>query len=305
MRFEPCPHIFREDTTVEQPFVVVPTSSGRLDFDLRSAWTPQVHKAFVASGADGLIANYARGFVGHDLEFIRDLRLRRLNVLARTITDLSPVCDLADTLEEFQVQTGSRTRLDLARFPKLRLLSCEWNQVAETIEQTTFLEHVSLGSYAPNDLTPLAHLASLRLLRMKGRPAIQSLDGVESMLWIEHLGIYLAPLEDISALARLASPILAELHLASCKRLGSVESLRPLVGLRVLDVSNAGLIESLHPIAGAQLLEVLHLYESTNIVDGDLSPLLELARLRDFRMMNRRHYSPSVQDVKIRLGLAP
>lgn len=290
---------------MEEGFVVVPTASGRLDFDLRSAWTPRIRDAFVASGADGLIANYARGFVGHDIEFIHDLRLRRLDVLARTVTDLSPVYDLADSLEEFTVQAGSRTRVDLSRLPRLLALSCRWNQVAETIQHTVLLEHVYLGSYDPSDLTPLAHLTSVRSLRMKDRPAIRSLDGIESMPWIEHLGIYLAPLEDIAALARLASPVLTELHLASCKRLGSLENLRPLIGLRLLDLGNSGPLESLQPIAGARLLEVLSLYESTNIVDGDLTPLLELDRLRNLRMMNRRHYSPSVHDVKLRLGLAP
>jgi hypothetical protein len=50
-------------------------------------------------------------------------------------------------------------------------------------------------------------------------------------------------------------------------------------------------------------LTELYLYESTRIVDGDLEPLLELRRLRDFRMMNRKHYLPSVSEIIDRLGL--
>ena len=288
---------------MERGFVLTPDSSGRLDFDLRTEWTPRVHEAFLRSGADGLIANYARGFVGRDLAFIRALPLRRLTVLARTIADLSPIYDVAGSLDELHIQTGSMTRIDLAALPGLRALSCEWEQVAATISDTSTIEDLSLGAYDPADLAPLSHLTSLRSLRMKGRPAVRSLDGVEAMPWLAYLGVYLAPLEDTSALARLGTPVLTELHLAACRRVTSLEDLRHLVGLRFLDVSEGGRIDSLEPIAGLRELHRLYLYDSTTIADGDLTPLLGLAHLRDLRIMNRRHYVPSVQDVKHQLGL--
>jgi hypothetical protein len=154
--------------------VLTPDHAGRLDFDLRSAWTRRMREVFLASGADGLIANYARGFIGHDLEFVRGLPLRRLNVLARTVTDLSPVYDVAGSLDELHVQTGSMTRIDLAALPRLRALSCEWEQVADALGGTSAVEDLSLGAYDPADLTPLAHLTSLQSLRMKGRPALRA-----------------------------------------------------------------------------------------------------------------------------------
>lgn len=132
---------------------------------------------------------------------------------------------------------------------------------------------------------------------------MRSLDGVEAMTWLAHLGVYLAPLEDTSALARLCSPVLTELRLAACRRVTSLEDIRELVGLRFLDVSEGGTIESLKPVAALQGLQRLHLYDSTTIADGDLKPLLGLAHLRDLRIMSRRHYIPSVQDLKRQLGL--
>jgi hypothetical protein len=77
-----------------------------------------------------------------------------------------------------------------------------------------------------------------------------------------------------------------------------------LIGLRRLDVSEGGIIESLKPIADLRLLEQLYLYGSTKIADGDLTPLLGMTRMRDLRIMNRRHYVPSTQIVQARLGLA-
>ncbi len=75
------------------------------------------------------------------------------------------------------------------------------------------------------------------------------------------------------------------------------------MGLRQLDVSEGGALESLRPIADLHLLERLYLYGSTEVTDGDLTPVLGMARMRDFRMMNRRHYAPSVNQVKAQLAI--
>ena len=59
------------------------------------------------------------------------------------------------------------------------------------------------------------------------------------------------------------------------------------------------------PITGLAQLERLYLYGSTNITDGDLTPLLPMSHLRDFRMQNRRHYSPTVAQVQKHFGIQP
>lgn len=263
-----------------------------------------MHRAFTSSGADGLVANYARGFVGRDLEFVRDLPLRRLNVLARTIRDLSPIYDLSASLQEFHVQAGSMTRIELGALPHLRALSCAWDQVADTIGDASGIEDLFLGSYGGPDLTPIAHLTALRSLRMKDRPAIRSLEGVEALPWLAELGIYSAPLSDTSALARISSPILSVLALQACRRVTSVSDLSGLIGLRTLNLAEGGSLVSLRPIAGLRLMERLDLYGSTKIADGDLTPLLGMTSLHDLRVMSRRHYNPSVADVKAKLGIA-
>jgi internalin A len=284
-------------------YALVRDERGHLDFDLRTRWSPRLHRAFTRSRADGLVLNYARGFIGHDLEFIRDLPLKRLNVLARTIRDLAPVYDLADSLTELRVEAGSTTRIDLTALPHLRALSCSWDQVADTIGQCTGLEDLFLGEYDPANLAPVAHLTDLRCLRMKGDPAVRSLDGVESMPWLAHLGIYSAPVEDTIALASLRSPVITELALAACQRITALTDLSGLSALRRLDLSEGGPVESLRPIADLQLLERLHLYGSTCVTDGDLSPVLGMRRVQDFRMKNRPHYAPSVHQVRKQLGI--
>ena len=284
-------------------FAALRDAQGRVDFDLHAAWSPSMHRAFLGSGADGLVANYARGFAGRDIAFVRGLPLRRLTILDRGIADLTPVHDLGSTLEELSVHVAPGAFLDLTLLPRLRVLACAWDQVRDTIGATDRLEDLYLSPYREEDMTPLSHLTSLRSLRMKERPGVRALDGVEAMPWLTHLGVYGAPLEDTGALSRLASPVLTRLDVASCRRITSLVDVGCLVGLRELDVSDGGPLASVGPIAGLTQLERLDLHGSTTIADGDLTPLLSLGRLRDLRLMNRRHYDPTVDTIRARLGI--
>lgn len=293
-----------DDAHVSSGYVVSEDAAGRVDFDVQTEWSPALRDAFMRSGADGLVSNYARGFSARDIDFVRDLPLRRLNILDRGISDLTPIHDLGSSLEELRVQSAPGSYLDLALLPRLKVLSCAWSQVSSSIDRTEQIEELFLSPYTETDLTPLRHLTSLRSLRMKQRPRVRSLDGVEAMPWLARLGIYGAPLEDTSALGRLSSPVLSHLDLASCRRLTSLTDLSALIGLRELDVSESGSLDSLLPIAGLTRLERLYLYGATTIADGDLTPLLSMTHMRDLRMMNRRHYRPTVDGIRKQLGLS-
>jgi hypothetical protein len=83
-----------DDAGVDPPFAVIRDAGGRTDFDLYARWSPALRRAFFDSGPDGLVANSARGFTGTAIEFVRDLPLRRLHILDRGITDLTPLHDL-------------------------------------------------------------------------------------------------------------------------------------------------------------------------------------------------------------------
>ena len=61
--------------------------------------------------------------------------------------------------------------------------------------------------------------------------------------------------------------------------------------MRTFDLSNGGLIQSLGALEGLENLERFTFYETTNIVDGDLSPIFMLPNLRSVAFQERRHYS--------------
>jgi internalin A len=108
-------------------------------------------------------------------------------------------------------------------------------------------------------------------------------------------------LRDISDLESLAGS-LRDLEFEACPALDSLDEIGSLHNLQFFGFSDCGDVESLAPIAALRQLEELHAWGSTRVLDGDLSPLANLPRLRDVRMRSRRNYRPSVPGVMAALS---
>lgn len=260
------------------------------------SWTDGISQLLAEGRADGLDLNYAKGFKDTDLGILRDWPLKRLTVLARTIKDLSPVSRLAGTLEVLSVQTAPNALIDLGTFPALTTLAAEWSQIRSSVSGAQRLRDLMVRAYDESDLTALRWNTSISRLRFKDRPRIRHLNGVEVLRSLDHLAVYLAPLQDIDALAT-EDLALRELHIESCR----VHDLSPLVSQRSLSLLNAsecGDLASLSPLRALGDLSILWLFGTTRVVDDDLSPLCALPRLRELRMRSRRSYRPSVEAVQ-------
>ena len=279
-------------------FVLEPRDHG-VDLVVTGEWSSTAREALLAGRADGLVLNYARGFREQPIDFIEGLPIRKLDLLARSVSDLSPVYSLASTLEELRVESDPRAQVDLENLPRLRTLAASWPQVRSSILFAPQIEDLVLAPYTEPDLEALSTLTSLTSLVMKECRGLRSLDGAEAFPWLLQLGIFLAPgLEDIGALARSRPPALQVLRLAKCRKVPDVAPVSELPSLRFFDLSEGGEIPSVAPVGGLVNLERLYLYDSTKVADGDLSPIARLPRLKDFRMQNRRGYSPSVKEIQ-------
>jgi|GEM_PF-1485647 len=281
-------------------FVIHDDENGR-SLDVVGDWTPQAAKLLARGEADGLILNYARGFRERNLDFLRDWPVRRLTILARTITDLEPIYRLSATLEQLSLATSEKIALDLTRLPRLKHLSCEnWTQIEHTISSCTSLDYLYTGSYTPRDLLPLANNRSLTTIRMKDRPRLESLNGADAFISLVELGIFGAPLlKDLVDLGSASAPkTLRTLELEMCRGISTLAAIGRLTGLTYLNVSDCGDIASFGPLANLHHLKELYAYGTTRVVDGDLSPLTGLNELTDVRMQNRRDYKPSLKYIK-------
>ncbi|QHK21025.1 hypothetical protein GU243_16380 [Pseudarthrobacter psychrotolerans] len=273
---------------------------GGWSLDVVGDWTRQAAGVLERGEADGLILNYARGFRERNLDFLQGWPLRRLTILARTITDLEPIYRLAETLEHLDLTSSDRAAVDLTRLPLLKHLSCEnWSQIEPTIAACTSLEYLYAGSYTPGDLLPLANNRNLTTIKMKDRPRLESLNGVDAFAALEELGIFGALLlKDVVDLGSASAPKkLRTLELELCRGVSSLGEIGRLTGLTYLNIGDCGDIASFTPLANLRHLREVYAYGTTRVVDGDLSALMGLRELTDLRMQNRRDYHPSVKSI--------
>ena len=155
--------------------------------------------------------------------------------------------------------------------------------------------------YDESDLTALVQHESLQTLVFKNAPRLERIAGIESFPALRRLSILRAlNLSDLDGVAT-TSTTLRRFDLEDC-RVESLDAIGDLVNLTFLGVNDAGTIMSLHPLRSLQQLEVLYSWGTTRIADGDLTPLLELSRLRELRMRSRKQYRPSVAEIATQLA---
>lgn len=279
-------------------FELNPTPSG-VDVVVRGAWSAGSRDAITSGQADGLDLNYAKGYSENNLEFLRGLPIRRLQLLARTYRDIEPVYSLGDTLESLRIQVDPRTSVELDRLPRLRLVSAKWGQLRKTFASASAVEEIYVHSYEEDDLRPLVGSSRVQKIVMKDYPKVRSLNGVDEFPNLEHLGIFLARrLDDISALSKVRSSPLKRLELEACRHVTTFEPVAGLTSLEFLNMSENSEYPTAEPLASLQHLRKLYLHSSTRIGDGNLAPIADLPGLRDLRMQSRKHYTPSVEYIK-------
>lgn len=278
-------------------YVTEETAKGR-DLVVTGPWSATAERALRREDADGLVLNYARGFCEDSLGFLDgSWGLRRLKILDRKIVDLSPIGPLRDSLEDLSVQAAPDAELDLGALPRLRSIAGEWALIAPTLSTAQELQDVVTWQFGECDLHAFRDLLWLRQLTLKEAPRLKSLSGVEALDELAALRVLLAPrLGDIGDVAQLARS-LRELELQHADLIEDIDDVEPLVNLHLLGVNDCGDVSSLSPIESLQQLELFHAWESTRIVDGDLSPLTRLPRLKEIRMRDRRGYKPRVAEI--------
>jgi hypothetical protein len=156
------------------------------------------------------------------------------------------------------------------------------------------LKDLFVNRYSGKSTEPFAGLVNLESLAILNAP-LENLDGLVALKRLRFLR--LANLKRLASLAgneKLAN--LEDLEIHTCRAIRSINEIGCLLQLKRLALSNDGDIESLKPLENSSGLESVLFYESTNIVDGDLSPLLREKALARVSFQNRRHYSHRRED---------
>ena len=211
-----------------------------------------------------------------------------LDIIDWRIRDISDIHNLHE-LRVLDVNTYCDNKIDFSCFPKLEDISLEWRAKAKSIFKCSSLKSVFINNYAGRILEPFAKLKQLEHLALKS-PRITRIGDIPTLGKLKFLELgnarNLTTLKGIEELANLET-----LMINTCRKITNIEPVMNLTKLKRLFICNWGDIESLCPISNLKELKEVHFYESTNILDGDLSPLKELPKLKETSFQERRHYN--------------
>jgi hypothetical protein len=261
---------------------------------ITAAWTPEMSRYLSANNVFDLELNHAKGWHGSDISFLRELpQLRAFTIIDLTIPSVQPIHFLHQ-LRHLKVITYCKTAIRFSEFPQLEDCSLEWRPKSESLFSCVTLKRLFVNRYRGKNVDMFSRLINLESLALLNAP-LRNLLGLSSLQHLEHLRLgnlrQLASLNGIEGLPRLQ-----ELNINTCRHIGSIDQVGSLWQLRKLYLNNCAGIESFRPLENLKALESVIFWESTNIRDGDLSPLVHQKNLSNISFQNRRHYSHRRED---------
>lgn len=230
-----------------------------------------------------------------DLEFLRKYPSVRLVLVSDgTGIDLKGLAYLADmehlTLDHYDAP------IPLSGFATLKTFAGEWSRGLDFEHGCESLRSLTLSKYKAKDLDAFPCIPSLSELELM-QPSIASLDGIERHLHIEKLQFFRClQLTSIGAIAGLKDGDLEYIAFRQCKKINDVEALGELSHVKNITLETCGAVDSLKFLLGCQELEGVGFFE-TDVLDGDLSPLLQLPHLSFVGMSDKRHFSHTKSEI--------
>lgn len=257
-------------------------------------WFDHFAKELANRGIVELELNDGKGWRGNDVSFLAQLPfLRSLKIIDLTIPAVDPIHSLRD-LQALEVITYCKTEIRFSAFPLLQECALEWRTKATSLFECKTLKSLFINGYKGSDVEPFASLTELESLAILNAP-VKNLYGLRGLTKLRSLRLAeLKRLQSLAGIEQLQN--LEELDIHTCPGISSIEEVGSLLRLRKFYLNNDGNIESLKPLEKLDRLESVLFYESTNIVDGDLSPLMKQKNLKRISFRNRRHYSQTRED---------
>jgi len=256
---------------------------------LHGGWDASLTEYLIRAGVVELVLNQAKGWQGNNLSFLAGLPdLKLFEIFDFNIKDITPIHSLCG-LRRLGITTYCSTEIRFSAFSNLQSCALEWRPKATSLFRCRTLKELFVNRYDGKDLIPFSKLTDLESLAILNAPVsnLRGLDGLKKLRLLR-----LANLKRLSSLAGVEGlGQLEELEVHTCRGIRSIDEVGSLPQLRKLHLNNDGVIESLKPLDRLSCLESVLFYESTNILDGDLSPVFHQKNLRRVSFRNRRHYS--------------
>lgn len=261
---------------------------------IKGGWQDTYFKLILDKGVQELELNDAKGWCGKDVDFLKFIpNLKSLIIIDYRIKSIDAVHSLSG-LVKLRLHTYSKNPVNFSCFPELEQCDFEWINGSESLFECVRLTRLGLNRLDKSSssiFSKLIHLEVLTLMNSK----INNLEGLARLKHIKYLSIcnlkHLNSLKGIQDLMKIE-----ELEIQGCKGISSISEVLNLKKLRRLLLIDLGNIGSLKGIECLTELQELLFYESTNIIDGDLTPVTKLKKLSKISYQNRKHYSHKRED---------
>lgn len=193
-------------------------------------------------------------------------------------------------LDDFGVD-GICPTIDFDIFKNLKTLIIDWNPKVFKNADKSKLTELHLWKLKAEDFEPLAAFSSVERLLLN-KSTMSTLNGVDNYKSLKVFKlIYMANLKDISAISGLS---LEKFSIQNAKKIADYSPIGSCEKISRLRVIDSAPIESLKFIEGINHLKSFR-FMKTDVIDGDLSPLLGL---NDVDFTPKKHFSHTLKAFK-------
>jgi len=258
---------------------------------------------FEREGLAGIHLSSMGAYKAPDVEFLQHYpHVRAVAVSEAASLDLSGLRHLrhlrALSLPADRQGIGPDRAIGLRQFQELEEFGGEWSPKLELGSDVLRLKTLHLWKYRSktNDLTGFPELPSLQKLTLL-QAGMTHLEGAGRLRNLRELEFYACRrLVSVEGIAALADSPLERLTLERCRQVADYRALASLRRLKSLALVTGADIPSLEFLSGCSRLEGFGFFE-TNVVDGDLTPLLRHPSLTFVGSLDKRHYSHRVAEI--------
>jgi internalin A len=256
---------------------------------LTSDWDAETERSLLKQPIAEIELNSGKGWQGKSLEFLANFpELLALSIIGGIAEHIEPIHRLHN-LRLLRVLAYCKNEIRFYEFPHLIDCGLQWRPKAMSVFDAFGLRVLFVSGFNGTDTRQFGRLTRLESLSILGAP-ISSLEGLAPLLELRSLRLGdLRKLLSLSGIENLVR--LEKLEISTCRKIRLIDEISSLAKLRELYLGNMGDNQSLKPLAQLSQLHRVTFVESTNILDGDLSPLIGLPRLEVVSFQNRRHYS--------------
>lgn len=277
-------------------FQVLEQISGQKFLRVESSRIDDYVRYYESDKSFGISTSLTYGYKLDDLDFLEGVPDLTELYVQDPIADISGLVTLKAL--RWLLLAGNKNKLDFSNFPHLEVLRAGWGTGLKNLDCCRKLRRLYFSKFNPKskNLLSFSNLTSVEELELV-QSTIESLEGVEKLIKLNALELYyMRNLEDFSSLLSLRKT-LTKLRFGHCKKLEGIEKVAELGSLKALAITDCGEIPSIGFITRLKNLDFFS-FVNTNVIDGDLTPLLDCKSLTFAGFLNKRHYSHKSEEIK-------